>query len=627
MQRAVLSLFRGVIVEVPTDFHGVNLSLMDKGIVIDPRISVDNALLSDIDELLTRDKMRLNQTFCTSWSDVFDGSQLDLMWRQIAYYVVSSIKADHLPDFSVSLPPPDFPPERWTSLVYVRAITRAELTNLIYDLCGAFALATETLTPLSDLIVELKLAQRVLRHCRNRELTAVLRSRLGLPPDDSEGYLRYMVHKLTAGSLLIRDRQTVRALVDSDGDLVDKLMADAPCDMADIFLRYKPLFLAMRRASNDKLVFNQLRRRASRTQPKRPFEPFGRSITRRLRRGELKPDEWRSFIDSAKTVDLHRVAMALSMMSGERGDVDMYRIRNGRVWSQPSSPIDADTVERAGQLFDEVYAQIAHRLSERVAGKRISVTKGLDLGLPLTDKQFVGDLPVGTTLNIDGMNCLFSIHWFNGADGRVDLDLSLVDPTHGRVGWGGQWMNDGGIAFSGDIVDAPPPLGAAETLFIRQGAAKEADDGDVKLIYVNFFNYDSGREPVEFSINVADEVPDADRWKRRNYTLPVDQIVLSTKAMARYEQNLIGALVADSEQYRLVFADINIGKANTSAGSTADTTTRYMRRYVRTLQRTCLNGLLLAAGAELIHEPGGDIDLRAGFYNKSELLHVSGLIE
>src|SRR5438874_2551824 len=93
------------------------------------------------------------------------------------------------------------------------------------------------------------------------------------------------------------------------------------------------------------------------------------------------------------------------------------------------------------------------------------------------------------------------IHWENQNHHRIDLDLSIMSPEVGKIGWNGSYRTaDRSILFSGDLTDAPRPKGASELFYI----GKEARG--VFIMFVNYFNYDEKVE-VPFKILVAHEKP------------------------------------------------------------------------------------------------------------------------
>ena len=81
-------------------------------------------------------------------------------------------------------------------------------------------------------------------------------------PTEPVEFLRHVISKLTDQSLLIKNKSLIEKIKQSNGKFLDELMTKAPVDLGSIFLRYKPLFLAMRSISNHKRVFNRLRRDA-----------------------------------------------------------------------------------------------------------------------------------------------------------------------------------------------------------------------------------------------------------------------------------------------------------------------------------------------------------------------------
>lgn len=110
---------------------------------------------------------------------------------------------------------------------------------------------------------------------------------------------------------------------------------------------------------------------------------------------------------------------------------------------------------------------------------------------------------------------VIGVHWENVGDQRIDLDLSLTS-TDTKIGWDGAYRSvNRDILISGDMTDAPEPLGASEIFSVSPQAR------GIYLMFVNYFNYQADVE-VPFNLLIADESP---TQLEKNYTIDPSHLV------------------------------------------------------------------------------------------------------
>jgi hypothetical protein len=82
--------------------------------------------------------------------------------------------------------------------------------------------------------------------------------------------------------------------------------------------------------------------------------------------------------------------------------------------------------------------------------------------MPISEKQMLGNIPYGTSINAEGADAFcISVAWNNYNDVRTDIDLHLSSPA-GSYGWNTSYRSDErDIMYSGDMTDATN--GATET--------------------------------------------------------------------------------------------------------------------------------------------------------------------
>jgi hypothetical protein len=265
-----------------------------------------------------------------------------------------------------------------------------------------------------------------------------------------------------------------------------------------------------------------------------------------------------------------------------------------------------------------VVKHIVDDISKRVGYKKIYLPKNIEYALPATEKQFTGNLPSGTYVAVD-QDMVFGIHWFNHKtkkypeEGRVDLDLSLIDADGEKYGWDGAYRSASRrILFSGDVTDAPRPKGASELFYLQPGFLESP-----AILMVNYYNYEP--EEVPFEIVVAQAAPG--RFGE-NYTIDPNDIVCSVGSKIDSKQKILGIVAPGVGGSRFYFSETNIGKSISSSRSAGaiDARQYLVDFYTNTLG---LNKLLRLSDAVIVEtEDECDINLSLEKIEKDTILNL-----
>lgn len=622
MIASTLRLFNAVQVEDKTARFATNaqLSRMVKyGYLLDPAIPPTVNTLKTVEDIIGLSGEQANAAFHKSWKVVRDTPMETLVIQQLVHYVTTygfeslgiydkdtvyiPKEALDIPDVSLS----DIP------ITVIRAMTPDEILSKIVELGGSgVALMKETLDDIMEIIVANSYDESFVREIKNRELKALLYDLYGLVPDEPVDYLRYVVAKISGKSLLIKNKELIDAIKGmADPVVLDELLLKAPGNLASIFFRFKPIFLAMKWVSQNKTFFNRLRRRAN--QLHRPLpEDYLNNVTSHIKSRDLDLDRLFSKLENASIFRKIRLANALHYRRGITSSI-VYRVRNGRGWA--TSFDWPENVKRSTQhTLQFVVESIASDLREKVGGKTIYIPEFMHYTLPATEKQFTGNFPTGTSVSISG-DTIVGIHWVDKEDDRVDLDLSMIGES-GKLGWDGLYRSeDLKILFSGDMTSALPPKGATE-LFYFNGRVK-----DPKIILVNYYNFYSDDE-VWCALLVAQEkVKSAGQF--RNYMVDPNNILAKTRINISKKQNVIGLIANVDGKNRIYFANMSIG--NSITASMSEHSMR-ARSYLVNSVVNCLplRDVLIRAGAVVVDKkPEGEfIDLSPELLNKTTILNL-----
>lgn len=598
MIEATLRLFRAVQVSkaerVKTKkFPSVLRDTITSGYVIDPGIPHTEKVLRTIEKIIGLSGRQANAAFHKSWAIVRDTPMETLLIQQLVHYITTygfedlgiySNDTVYVPTEKLAIPgvTEDIP------LIVVRALTREEIRKKIITLAGSgIALSQEVLDDLLWIIEENDYDNGIVLGIKNRELKILLYDLFGTAPKDPEEFLRYAVYKLTGETLIIKNEDLIGKLKAADGRLVYRLMRRAPENLASVFFRFKPLFLAMKKASPDKPtvagMFNRLRKRANKLHRPMPEDYLG-NVTGRIKHRALDTDILEEELDKANIFRKIRLANALSYRLDRPGSI-VYRVRNGKGYASELD-LSHGTVKATRSALAQVRESIAEDLYASVNGTTVYIPKYMHYTLPATEKQFTGNFPTGTFIELPG-DVIFGIHWCD-TDRRIDLDLSVLSES-GKVGWDTTYRtSDLTVLFSGDMTSAPKPDGASE-LFYFNGILKEP-----RLIYVNFYNFNGDSVPC--SLFVAQHKVDD---LHKDYVVNPNDILARAEINITRRQNILGLIYPNGTKSRVCFAEMSIGNSITSEEcEDAQWTREYMIHSVRSSLK--LREILKDAGATIV---------------------------
>lgn len=560
MKKALLRLFNAVYTEnkeeIPLSKEHLERTVK-QGYIIHPFIIQLPETLDYIESIIGISGEKANASFHKSWSVVHDASMEQLVLQQIIHYITTygfqklGIYGDetiYIPDEILELPSI----KESIALIVVKAMDSKEILAAIVELgSSGIALHDQTLKDIMSVTRAMDYTSSFLPEIKNRELKGLLYDHFNLCPSDPIEYLRYLISTLTDESLLIKNKYLIGKIKESNEKFLDHLILKAPADLASIFYRFKPLFLAMKTISRNKAFFNRLRKQANHFH--KPLKPdYFNDITRQIKKSEINFAELETNLEKATIFRKIRLAYALKFrLHARKINPIVYKIRNGSGWATEfdwPSEYSRDT----NHALVTVLKSIVESISRKVSGKTFYIPENVNYTLPATEKQFVGNLPNGSYVTVPE-DLIVGIHWFN-TDKRVDLDLSVTGLS-GKVGWDSSYRTgERNVLFSGDITSAPKPNGASELFYLRK------DISEPRIMTVNYYNHHKGDE-VDCKILAAHEKIEK---FGENYMVNVNNIVASVNIRIIKKQTVLGLLCNVGGCNRMYFSSAVIGNGITS---------------------------------------------------------------
>ena len=522
-----------------TDTYALQKAALMRGYALHPLV-----LGEDVRAFLTAETLDPNSTFYTSWKDVTSKDRLELFMDQIRHYASTygsdRMQTPYVPNQGSQAPD-------YSSYTYIDVISPSELFTRCRDmLYSGIALKSETVSLLCEAVLEgVKNGTGTLDidAVRNREALVVLCKALGRRPSDPVALLRYIVYAATGETLLIHSDYLVgRIKVEAGSFDFGELSTGELEKLASIFYRFKPLMLAFRglAESRNRVYINRIRRMAPKF-----HKPLSKGFWETLlssRPPLQQVEEKLPGASSFKLVTLIQTIRERLLMLDEKRPKQMYIIRNGTVFVAPAEHADAAGKEYLESLSALLERSLAARLAPKAC--RVRFPSDLKLCCPSSEKNFVGNLPFGSSYKLRGHN-FFGIYWRN-AWGTRDFDISFINWEGVKVGWN-QNYNTGSTIYSGDLTDANPD--ASEILY----CSDICPDG---TIMCNRYDGEPGSR-FRFFFGQEDIVD-----LQRGYMVRPDSIVVNEEMVSDSREKMLG-IVCGARAYLM---DLGAGNSRVSGG-------------------------------------------------------------
>lgn len=589
-------------------------------------------LIYMVEEELGLTSEQMNSTFHKSWNKIKSASMEQLVMEQIIHYFTTygfeslgiySEDSVYIPNEKLEIPEL----KEDITLVVIKGYTKAELKAKIAKLLETgIALAKETMEDVVDVINFVGgFSAEEVDSFKNKEVKMMLYDHLKIVPESPVEFLRYAVYKTINSTLLIKDGKTLTELKANVGPtelFVRYNKAYGLKRLGEIFNRFKPIFLAFRttepkdtgmmvRNAQLRAIINKIRRYAKKYHKAMPAD-FLNDVTGKIKRGETVDTKiLAKELDRVNIFRKIRLAYALKYRTNSDVDSILYKIRNGKGYAKA---FDFANESVARKILATVVDSIVKDIKPKVEGKKIYIPEHIEYSLPATEKQFTGDFPSGTYVKVP-KDIIAGVHWTNQPGKRVDLDLSLINCTDGKIGWDSCYRNDGGsVLFSGDITDAPAPKGATELFYIRQQKLGSW------IMFLNYYNYDKDKE-VPYNIMVGQEQVSN---LKQNYMIDPNNVKCICKTKIDVKQKVIGLLVATTNGCRFYFTEAELGNSITSREDKeyVEQTRKYLFNFYKNM--ISLKDVLKKAGAELVEEVNEktDVDLSPETLEKDKIISL-----
>lgn len=626
--KATIRLFKGVPIGTPkyafgTDIHNETIP---KGFIFSKEVTqcynheelLD--LVKDVEEELSLTAEQMNASFHKSWDKIRTASMEQLVVEQMIHYITTygfeafGIYSDstvYIPKEKLEIPNIDL---EKLHLIVIKGYTKEELKEKLMNILkSGIALKEETMNDIYEVISLIELGIKDVELIRNKEVKIGMYERLKYIPEDPVEFLRYCVYKSTGKTLLIKDKETMEKIREVANPDVYQLFLIYKHTyglnrLAEIFYRFKPIFLAYRSDILMKSMINKIRKLAVENHDPMP-EDYLNSVTGKIKNGAnisiFKLEEELNRTNIFRKV---RLAYALNYRMSDADSI-VYKVRNGKGYA---TEFHFENKGGAQNVLNMVLESIEQNMRRINSGRKIYIPKDIVYTLPATEKQFIGNVPCGSYITVP-KDMVMGVHWTDIDHHRIDLDLSMISIKVGKIGWDSCYRTaDKTVLFSGDLTSAPAPKGASELFYVQK------QEEDRFIILLNYFNYDE-KPPVPFKIFVAEE--EISKMKR-NYMVDPNNVKAILNMKIDKHQKVLGLLTVNNDESRFYFAEVDMGSNITASHLPY---IEYARKYLIDFYKNAitLNDMLTMCGAVMVDtKEECDIDLSPEALEKDTILNL-----
>lgn len=527
------------------DSNKLNQLAMMRGYIVEP-----NACTSIVNDFIKSLECNINSTFYKTFEDVTSKTRFELFIDQVFHYMTT-----YGTDFSLGNGyVPNENPENveYISLLRDYTVIKSVTDAVMFEKCinmlkSGIAMKQTTLYPICKFVCNYYVNHTeefkggfCIDLVMNKEAVTMICDWLNIAPNRKFDLFRYIIYKTTGSTMIIKNRDLINRIKSSSNQFDFAILTDEQINsLASIFYRFKPLFLAFKKqqigwrnatASANAPIINKIRRRAVKY-----HTPFDAPIESTILSKVYDRDKLMLIAAGMNIYQVVRLCNACAERITRLGEASMYVIRSGRMFIKDPANDYTGMKRYYMTVYDVLYDELRCRLMENAC--YVKYNKGINIAVPTSEKNFVGDIPFGSYINIAD-HAMIGIYWRN-AWGTRDFDLSMTDIKGNKIGWNSAYYSDKqDVIYSGDMTCADPE--ATEILYYKNNAPQG---------FININRY-SGNDGSKYKLFVANEEV---QTLRKNYIVDPTRITFEAMCVSDTPQQVIGLVNGNS------FTIMNVG--------------------------------------------------------------------
>lgn len=465
---------------------------LEYGIFIKDLKPITNEQLQLLIDVYGLTELQLKSSFYKTWQEHDDRGELGRFVDQMLHYIGTYCFGVCLEPNDVELTEDD---RVMKHFIAIEVLEKKEIANKLTNLFeSGIALESQDIDAAIAAFIDYSLTNVNLK---NKEMMIRLARDYGVMPKDASYVIRIMYDIATDGAQYIKSRRALRAVEFAlkQGDsryygferfeqkrkallrqlsnvLVSAVAQYGVEELGKTFRQHKATWLVFRKymSKYDRSLINQIKRASEKNRIKGHTETYA----------TMDEKAFTKFVKNATIYQLVTIINYFNRLETET-DYELYRVRNGLPFVKDvSNRKVADCSMRRAFVESEMKT----RYAEKFADQKWYLPKGLDVKMPTSMKNFVGEYPMYTSYEVDGDNqqLQFGIAWAGDHPHQhVDIDLHAVSANGNHIGWNSRHAS--GMTHSGDMTSVNAFGLAAEYVKINRQVAD-----DVILLNMSVFS-------------------------------------------------------------------------------------------------------------------------------------------
>lgn len=460
-------------------------------------------------------ELQLKSSFYKTWQEHDDRGELGRFVDQMLHYIGTYCFGVCLEPNDVELTEDD---RVMKHFITIEVLEKKEIVNKLTNLFeSGIALESQDIDAAIAAFIDYSLTNVNLK---NKEMMIRLARDYAIMPKDASYVIRIMYDIATNGAQYIKSRRALRAVEFAlkQGDsryygfeqfeqkrrellrqvssvLVNAVATYGIDELGKTFRQHKATWLVFRKYMDkyDRSLINKIKRASEKNHIKGHTETYA----------TMGEKAFTKFVKNATIYQLVTIINYFNRLETET-DYELYRVRNGLPFVKDvSNRKVADCSMRRAFVENEM----RERYTSKFADQKWYLPKGLDVKMPTSMKNFVGEYPMYTSYEVDGDNqqLQFGIAWAGDHPHQhVDIDLHAVSANGNHIGWNSRHAS--GMTHSGDMISVNAFGLAAEYVKINR---QIADD----VILLNMSAYSSAKQLDKIHVIIGDGKVDGEKLR------------------------------------------------------------------------------------------------------------------
>lgn len=460
-------------------------------------------------------ELQLKSSFYKTWQEHDDRGEVGRFVDQMLHYIGTYCFGVCLEPNDVELTEDD---RVMKHFITIEVLEKKEIVNKLTNLFeSGIALESQDIDAAIAAFIDYGLTNVNLK---NKEMMIRLARDYAIMPKDASYVIRIMYDIATDGAQYIKSRRALRAVEFAlkQGDsryygferfeqkrkellrqvssvLVNAVATYGIDELGKTFRRHKATWLVFRKYMDkyDRSLINKIKRASEKNHIKGHTETYA----------TMDEKAFTKFVKNATIYQLVTIINYFNRLETET-DYELYRVRNGLPFVKDvSNRKVADCSMRRAFVENEM----RERYATKFADQKWYLPKGLDVKMPTSMKNFVGEYPMYTSYEVDGDNqqLQFGIAWAGDHPHQhVDIDLHAVSANGNHIGWNSRHAS--GMTHSGDMISVNAFGLAAEYVKINR---QIADD----VILLNMSVYSSAKQLDKIHVIIGDGKVDGEKLR------------------------------------------------------------------------------------------------------------------